>query len=108
LRWPLQPVAYPRGGGLPEITWVEPTYHAVHTTLTHPGYAGAYVYGRTRLERRLGAGGALRTRRRRLPREQWTVLLTGHHPGFIHWDTSLATQARSAGNTRPHPRQPAS
>src|SRR2546423_349743 len=22
LRWPLQPVAYPRGGGLPEITWV--------------------------------------------------------------------------------------
>ncbi len=106
LRWPLQPVAYPRGGGLPEVTWVEPTYHAVHTTLTHPAYAGAYVYGRTRLERRLGAGGALRTHRRRLPREQWTVLLTGHHRGFIDWDTYLANQARIGANIRPQPRQP--
>src|SRR6266705_2768144 len=44
LRWPLQRVAYAgKGGVLPEITWVEPTYHAVHTTLTHPAYAGAYV-----------------------------------------------------------------
>jgi hypothetical protein len=42
LRWPLQKLAHPRrGGGIPEITWVEPTYHAVHTTLTHPAYAGA-------------------------------------------------------------------
>ncbi len=106
LRWPLQPVAYPRGGGLPEITWVEPTYHAVHTTLTHPGYAGAYVYGRTHVERRLGAGGALRTRRRRLPRDQWQVLLTGHHRGFIDWDTYLANQARIGANIRPQPRQP--
>ena len=37
LRWPLQKVAYTRrGSGIPEITWVEPAYHAVHTTLTHP------------------------------------------------------------------------
>jgi hypothetical protein len=43
LRWPLQTAGYlgghaGRGGRLPEITWVEPTYHAIHTTLTHPGY----------------------------------------------------------------------
>src|SRR5512132_4179532 len=103
LRWPLQRVAYPRGGGLPEISWVEPTYHAVHTTLTHPAYAGAYVYGRTRIERRPGAGGALRTRRRRLPRDQWEVLLTDHHRGFIDWDTYLANQARIGANIRPQP-----
>jgi len=42
LRWPLQTAGYLRGPA--EITWVEPTYHAVHTTLTHPAYAGAYVY----------------------------------------------------------------
>src|SRR5436190_7224903 len=35
LRWPLQRDGY-RRDRLPEITWVEPTYHAVHTTLTHP------------------------------------------------------------------------
>ena len=106
LRWPLQRVAYPRGGGLPEITWVEPTYHAVHTTLTHPAYAGAYVYGRTRVERRLGAAGVLRTRRRKLPRDQWQILLTDHHRGFIDWDTYLANQARIGANIRPQPRQP--
>src|SRR5436190_1200053 len=44
LRWPLQQAVYLHGTP-GEITWVEPTYHAVHTTLTHPAYAGAYVYG---------------------------------------------------------------
>jgi hypothetical protein len=75
LRWPLQTAGYLRGGSS-EITWVEPTYHAVHTTLTHPAYAGAYVYGRTRKERYLDPGGVLRQRSRRLPRDQWEVLIT--------------------------------
>jgi DNA invertase Pin-like site-specific DNA recombinase len=107
LRWPLQKVAYTRrGSGLPEITWVEPTYHAVHTTLSHPAYAGAYVYGRTRKERYLDPGGVLRQRSRRLPRDQWEVLIPDHHPGFIDWDTYLANQQRIGTNTRPQARQP--
>ena len=106
LRWPLQKVAYTRRGGVPEITWVEPTYHAVHTTLTHPAYAGAYAYGRTRKERYLDPGGALRQRSRRLPRDQWEVLIPDHHPGFIDWDTYLANQARIGTNIRPQTRQP--
>jgi DNA invertase Pin-like site-specific DNA recombinase len=105
LRWPLQTAGYLRGGPS-EITWVEPTYHAVHTTLTHPAYAGAYVYGRTRTERYLDPGGVLRQRSRRLPRDQWEVLITEHHRGFIDWDTYQANQARIAGNTRPHARAP--
>ena len=92
LRWPLQQAVYLHGKP-GEITWVEPTYHAVHTTLTHPAYAGAYVYGRTRDERYLGPDGALRTRRRMLPRDQWEVLIPDHHPGFTDWDTYLANQA---------------
>ncbi len=107
LRWPLQRVAYAgKGGVLPEITWVEPTYHAVHTTLTHPAYAGAYVYGRTRKERYLDAGGVLRQRSRRLPRDQWEVLIPDHHRGFIDWDTYQANQARIGTNTRPQVRAP--
>jgi hypothetical protein len=107
LRWPLQKVAYTRrGSGIPEITWVEPTYHAVHTTLTHPAYGGAYVYGRTRKERYLDPGGALRQRSRRLPRDQWEVLIPDHHPGFTDWDTYLANQARIGTNIRPRARQP--
>ena len=107
LRWPLQKVAYTRrGSGIPEITWVEPTYHAVHTTLTHPAYAGAYVYGRTRKERYLDPSGALRQRSRRLPRDQWEVLIPDHHPGFTDWDTYQANQARIGTNIRPQARQP--
>jgi DNA invertase Pin-like site-specific DNA recombinase len=105
LRWPLQQAVYLHGKP-GEITWVEPTYHAVHTTLTHPAYAGAYVYGRTRDERCLGPDGALRTRRRKLPRDQWEVLIPDHHPGFIDWDTYLANQARIGANIRPQARQP--
>jgi len=107
LRWPLQKVAYTRrGSGIPQITWVEPTYHAVHTTLTHPAYAGAYVYGRTRKERYLDPGGALRQRSRRLPRDQWEVLIPDHHPGFTGWDTYQANQARIGMNIRPQASQP--
>jgi hypothetical protein len=105
LRWPLQQAVYLHGKP-GEITWVEPTYHAVHTTLTHPAYAGAYVYGRTRDERCLGADGALRTRRRKLPRDQWEVLIPDHHPGFTDWDTYLANQARIGTNIRPQASRP--
>jgi DNA invertase Pin-like site-specific DNA recombinase len=105
LRWPLQQAVYLHGKpGV--ITWVEPTYHAVHTTLTHPAYAGAYVYGRTRDERYLGPDGALRTRRRKLPRDQWEVLIPDHHPGFTDWDTYLANQARIGANIRPQASRP--
>jgi hypothetical protein len=105
LRWPLQQAVYLHGKP-GEITWVEPTYHAVHTTLTHPAYAGAYVYGRTRDEHCLGPDGALRKRRRTLPRDQWEVLIPDHHPGFTGWDTYLANQARIGSNTRPQASQP--
>jgi DNA invertase Pin-like site-specific DNA recombinase len=105
LRWPLQPVGY-RRDRLPEITWVEPTYHAAHTTLTHPAYAGAYVYGRTRQDRYVGGDGHLRARRRSLPQDEWEVLITEHHRGFIDWDTYQANQQRIGQNIRPERHQP--
>ncbi len=105
LSWPLQQIGY-RRGSLPEVTWVESTYHAVHTTLTHPAYAGAYVYGRSRQEQYLGEDGTLKKRRRVLPQDQWEVLIPGHHEGFIDWDTYQANQARLAGNIRPQAHQP--
>lgn len=105
LRWPLQHVGY-RRERLPEITWVAPTYHAVHTTLTHPAYAGAYVFGRTRQQRYVADDGQLRVRERRLPQDEWEVLITDHHPGFIDWQTYQTNQDRIGGNIRPQPHQP--
>jgi DNA invertase Pin-like site-specific DNA recombinase len=103
LKFPLQPAAYLRGS---EITWVEPTYHAVHNVLTHPAYAGAYVFGRTRQRRSVDTSGAIRVRRHKLPQGQWEVLITSHHRGFIDWDTYQANQTRIGANTRPQAHQP--
>ena len=94
--------------GYGELTWIAPTYPAVHRVLTHPSYAGAYVYGRTRRERRVG------TRRPGAqpgpsPRPtDWQVLIVDHHPGYIDWATYEANQARIGANTRPQAHQPGS
>jgi transposase-like protein len=85
---------------------VEPTYHAVHNVLTHPAYAGACVFGKTRQQRYVADDGVLRVRRRKLPQEQWEVLIPGHHQGFIDWDTYQANQARIGQNTRPRAHEP--
>ena len=104
MMFPLQRHGYVTGRE--EITWVKPTYHAVHTVLTHPAYAGAYVFGRTRGQRSVDAGGRLRVSRRALPQDQWEVLITDHHRGFFDWDTFQANQTRIGANTRPKVHQP--
>ncbi len=88
---------------LAEIRWVAPTYTAIHNILTHPAYAGAYAYGRSRHERYVDASGQIRKRVRRLPRAQWAVLIRDHHPGFIDWGTYEANQERLAANIHPAP-----
>ena len=86
---------------------MEPTYHAVHTTLTHRPMPALYVYGRTRKERYLDPGGALRQRSRRVPRDQWEVLIPDHHPGFTGWGTYQATRPASAPTSGRRPASPA-
>ncbi len=90
---------------LTEIRWVAPTYTAIHHVLTNPVYAGAYAYGKSRCERYVDDSGAIRKRVRKLPQDQWAVLIRDHHPGFIDWETYEANQARLATNTRPRPHQ---
>jgi hypothetical protein len=104
LRLPLQKHGHVTG--TEEITWVEPTYHAVHTVLTHPGYAGAYTFGRTRQRRHLDEDGKMRLRRHTLPQDEWEVLIKDHHRGFIDWDIYQANQARIGANIRPKTHQP--
>jgi DNA invertase Pin-like site-specific DNA recombinase/predicted DNA-binding transcriptional regulator AlpA len=74
-----------RDNGSSRIRWALATYPAVHDILTNPAYAGAFVFGRTRTEKRVDAAGRLTTRVRLLPRDEWAVLIPDHHPGFIGW-----------------------
>jgi DNA invertase Pin-like site-specific DNA recombinase len=103
LKFPLQPGAYVRGS---EIIWTEPTYHAVHNVLTHPAYAGAYTFGRSRQQRLVRDDGTFRIRRRVLPQDQWEVLIKDHHRGFIDWATYQANQDKIGQNIRPAAHQP--
>ncbi|MDQ2728452.1 MAG: recombinase family protein [Actinomycetota bacterium] len=101
LRFPLQSTVIGS-----ELAWVAPTYHAVHRVLTHPSYAGAYVYGLTRRERFVDNQGRTRSRARRVGREEWQVLIIDHHPGYIDWATFEANQARIGANIRPQAHKP--
>lgn len=85
----------------PEIQWVRPTYTAIHQVLKNPTYAGAYTYGKTRVERYIDEAGRVRKRVRRLPQSEWQVLIHEHHEGFIDWETYETNQQRIARNTRP-------
>jgi DNA invertase Pin-like site-specific DNA recombinase len=105
LKFPQQPHGGCVGGG-EQITWVAPTYPAVHAVLTHPAYAGAYVFGRRRQRRSIDADGRLRVSRQALPQDQWEVLIIDHHRGFIDWDTFQANQSRIRENIRPGAHQP--
>ena len=87
-----------RKAGSRRITWAGASYPAVHDFLTNPAYAGAYVFGRTRTEKRLDASGKVVSRDRELPQEEWEVLITGHHPGYLDWEVWQDTQARLRAN----------
>jgi DNA invertase Pin-like site-specific DNA recombinase len=88
------------------IRWGAPTYSAVHSILTNPVYAGAYVYGKSRHERMLNEEGKIKQRSRKLPQSQWAVLIHEHHQGYIDQATYEANQERIGKNVRPRPHQP--
>jgi DNA invertase Pin-like site-specific DNA recombinase len=91
--------------GLAPIRWVAPTYTAIYNVLRNPAYAGAYAYGKTRREQTIDEHGNSRKRIRHLPRDQWAVLLPGHHEGYIDWSMFEANQVRLAANTHPQHHQ---
>jgi hypothetical protein len=66
--------------------------------LRNPAYAGAYVSGRTKSERTIDAEGIIRTRSIEQPPDHWEVVIHGHHPGYISWETFLSTQRQLASN----------
>lgn len=82
------------------VHWAPATYPAVHDFLTNPNYAGAFVFGRNRTEKRLDAHGRLIVRTVAVPRKEWEVLIPDHHPGFISWDTYEANTALLRENWR--------
>ena len=79
LLFPHHPQSGPRRG---ELHWKPLRHTRVRQILHNPRYAGAFVFGRSGSRRRPGGG----SEKRRLAREEWTVLLRDAHPGYITWE----------------------
>jgi DNA invertase Pin-like site-specific DNA recombinase len=89
-----------RPTGSKRVIWTPATYASIHDFLTNPTYAGAFVFGRTRTEKRLNPDGKLVVRTRLLPREEWEVLIPDHHVGFVSWERWEVIQDELRANWR--------
>ena len=85
-----------RGPTRGELRWALPSFAQVGRILKNPRYAGAFVYGRNRLEHRGDGTGRVRV----VPMDQWEVCIPDAHVGFIDWEEYLRNQATMASNAR--------
>ena len=86
-----------------EVRWNRPNRATLSDMLRHPAYAGAYVYGRRRMDRRCQLPGKPHSGRRfiRSP-EQWGVLQQDCWPAYIDWESYTRNQAQMAANRSKH------
>ena len=99
LRFPARHLSGTRAG---ELYWAPLRHDHVLFVLHNPRYAGAYFYGRRRQV--TDAQGHHRTVLK--PRQDWTVLIPGAHPGYLSWEqfetnqTILIANAAARGQDR--------
>ncbi|MGH9353632.1 MAG: recombinase family protein, partial [Terriglobia bacterium] len=68
------------------ICWKPARYGAILKMVTNPMYAGAYAFGKTGIRTTVVDGRARKTEGHQKLRENWTVLIPDHHPGYIPWE----------------------
>jgi DNA invertase Pin-like site-specific DNA recombinase len=90
--------ALPRDPGESKMIWKLPIYNTILAILSNPVYAGAYAFGKTHARTTVVNGRARKTVGHRKPRPEWTVLIRGHHPGYISWEQYERNQALLAAN----------
>jgi DNA invertase Pin-like site-specific DNA recombinase len=85
-RMQTQNVLFPRliqqGIGKGDLLWVAINHSRVVHLLHNPRYAGAFVYGRTRVV----YNAELKQVQRAVKREEWQVLIRDAHAGYISWE----------------------
>jgi DNA invertase Pin-like site-specific DNA recombinase len=79
-----------------QVVWKQLSYPLVTKILHNPRYAGAFVYGRTTVRKSFDGE---RSSARRLPLDQWQVLIRDAHPGYLSWEQYEANLARLRENT---------
>ena len=88
-------LALPRRGRRGGVLWRPPTVAAVLSVLKNPAYAGAFVYGRTRSIRDAATA---TPRPKKLPSEQWRIVVRNKYPAYVSWETFEKIQAMLRDN----------
>ena len=81
-----------------EVVWRRPNRVTLQNLLKHPLYAGAYVYGRRRVDPRRKQAGRPETGRVVAGPNEWLVLLKDRVPAYISWTEYTANVAQLAAN----------
>jgi DNA invertase Pin-like site-specific DNA recombinase len=87
-----------RGPEQGEVVWHRPNRVTLQNILKHPTYAGAYVYGRRRLDARRKRAECPTSGRVVVGQTEWAVLLRDRLPAYISWEQYEQNQARLAAN----------
>jgi DNA invertase Pin-like site-specific DNA recombinase len=74
----------PRRNRHGDLHWAPATMSAVAAVLKNPAYAGAFVYGRTRLRRPSDGKSAMKSAK---PIEEWRIVVKDRYPTYIDWQT---------------------
>ena len=92
---------FPRPADSKQLTilvWRAPCYRNVISVLQNPFYAGAYAYGKSRVQTMIVDGVVRKAYGRKCSKEQWTVL-PEHHEGYITWEQYEKNQERLSRNS---------
>jgi DNA invertase Pin-like site-specific DNA recombinase len=89
-----QQLRLPRHDNFGDLIWKKPSIAAILSILKNPAYAGAFVYGRTRTIRE-PSGKAVT---KRLPIEQWKIVIHDKYPAYLSWQTFEKIQAMLEDN----------
>lgn len=95
VRLPVRPRSGPHRG---QIEWRRPNRSTLQAVLRHPIYAGAYCYGRHRVDPRRARSGRPGSGVQRVAPEDAEVLLHDRLPAYISWQQFQENQRQMAEN----------
>jgi DNA invertase Pin-like site-specific DNA recombinase len=95
IRLPVRVRAGPRKG---DLEWHRVNRPSLHNLFANPIYAGAYVYGMRRIDRRRQKPGRPATGRRTVRLDEVEVCLPDRLPAYISWEQFQRNQAQLRSN----------
>ncbi len=87
-----------RGARRGQLEWRKPTPSTLSRILHQPIYAGAYSYGRRRVDHKRTAASGGKLKMREVPMSEWMVLQRDRLPSYITWERYEANLQRLLEN----------